>query len=172
MIITDLPSPNHGARPPGSRISLIVLHGTAGSYLGDVAWCRNPESGVSYHYIIGRGGELARLVDERRRAWHAGKSTWRGRDDCNDYSIGVALSNRGPGSGEAYTAGQYEAGAWLVADIMRRYGLHLDAIVTHADVSPGRKTDPWAHFDLRRFLVATALHVWPAAAPDPPPLAA
>lgn len=163
-MITDLPSPNYGHRPAGSRISLIVLHGTAGSYLGDVAWCRDPKSGVSYHYVIGRAGEIARLVDERGRAWHAGVSSWRGRANCNDYSIGVAFSNRGPGSGEAYTDEQYAAGARLVAGIMERHGLHLDSIVTHAEVSPGRKTDPWSHFDLRAFLVAVALERWP----DPP----
>lgn len=168
-MITDLPSPNYGKRPAGKPVSLIVLHGTAGSYLGDVAWCRKPESNVSYHYIVGRAGEVARLVDERNRAWHAGVSSWQGRANCNDYSIGVAFSNRGPGTGEAYTEDQYAAGAKLVAGIMERWGLHLDSIVTHAEVSPGRKTDPWPHFDLRAFLVAVALERWPDS---PPPLAA
>ncbi|HEX7049110.1 MAG TPA: N-acetylmuramoyl-L-alanine amidase, partial [Longimicrobiales bacterium] len=105
--ILDRPSPNHNARPAGVRPDLIVIHGTAGETdAGDLAWCRDPKSQVSYHYLIGRDGRIYRLVPEERRAWHAGVSGWEGRQGCNDYSIGVGLCNDGR---EPYTPAQYDA---------------------------------------------------------------
>lgn len=148
--IIDSGSPNHGARPPGATIDLLVIHGTAGTDEGDLAWCRDRRSGVSYHYLILRDGTTHRLVAEERRAWHAGVSEWQGRANVNDYSIGVGLSNRGPG--EPYTEAQYTTLAKLTRDIMdRRPEITSERIVGHADVSPGRKTDPWPHFDWRRY---------------------
>src|SRR5690606_39685224 len=77
-------SPNHGPRPAGVAPSLIVVHGTAGrTDAGDVDWCTQPESQVSYHYIVGRDGTLYALVPEDRRAWHAGRSEWEGRQNVN-----------------------------------------------------------------------------------------
>ena len=154
--IHDRPSPNHGARPRDVRPDLIVVHGTAGgSEEGDLSWLCSRDSQVSYHYLIGRDGRVYGLVPDDRRAWHAGSSGWQGRDDCNNYSIGVALSNRGPGrTPEPYTDAQYASLVELTRDLMQRWGIARDRIVGHADVSPGRKTDPWAHFDWSRFRAA------------------
>lgn len=148
--IIDTGSPNHHARPAGTTVDLLVIHGTAGTDAGDLAWCCDPRSGVSYHYLILRDGTIHRLVSELRRAWHAGVSEWEGRSNVNDYSIGIGLSNRGPG--EPYTDAQYDALAALTRDIMARHpAITPDRIVGHADVSPGRKADPWDHFDWQRY---------------------
>lgn len=144
MEIIETPSPNHNARPAGVRPDLIVIHGTAGKTdAGDLSWCRDPRSRVSYHYLIGRDGRIYRLVPDEQRAWHAGESSWEGRSNCNDYSIGVGLSNDGR---EPYTPAQYDAAAWLVGELMRRWQIPPRRVVGHCHVSPGRKQDPWLHF--------------------------
>ena len=152
MTIIKRPSPNHGARPSGAKPDLIVIHGTAGKTdEGDVAWCTDPRSEVSYHYIVGRDGKIYQLVPDEARAWHAGVSSWEGVPDCNDYSIGVAFSNDGR---EPYTRQQYAAGGVLLAELVRRHGIATHRIVGHYHVSPGRKTDPWYHFDWARLFAA------------------
>lgn len=144
MKIIQRDSPNHGPRPAGVAPSLIVVHGTAGrTDAGDVDWCTQPESQVSYHYIVGRDGTLYALVPEDRRAWHAGRSEWEGRQNVNDYSIGIGISNSGA---EPYTAAQYETAGKLVAELCARYGIPWRRVVGHCHVSPDRKTDPWLHF--------------------------
>ena len=158
-MILDKPSPNQGARPPGVEPDLLVLHGTVGSDAGDLAWLSNAESKVSYHYLIQRDGTVYRLVPEARKAWHAGVSSWEGRDNCNAYSIGIGLSNLGPKGSqefEPFTREQYKAAGWLCADIMERYGIPFERVVGHQHISPGRKTDPWLHFQWTR-LVADIL---------------
>lgn len=149
MTIVESPSPNHGPRPAGAVVDLLVIHGTAGSDQGDLSWCRTPAPAnpapVSYHYLILRDGTVHRLVQEERRAWHSGASSWQGRADCNNYAIGVGLSNKGPG--EEYTKAQLMALVALTLDILRRNpAITRERIVAHAAVAPGRKTDPWAHF--------------------------
>lgn len=153
--IIESGSPNHHARPAGTVVDLLVIHGTAGTDAGDLAWCTDPRSGVSYHYLILRDGTVHRLVDERRRAWHAGASQWQGRANCNDYSIGIGLSSRGPDEG--FTGAQYDALIALTRDIQaRRPEITPERIVGHADVSPGRKTDPWPVFDWSRYRTGLA----------------
>lgn len=145
-------SPNRNARPAGTKPDLVVIHGTAGrSDAGDVSWCTDPRSGVSYHYIVGRDGTVWQLVPDEERAWHAGESVWQGRPNCNDYSLGVALSNDGK---EPYPEAQVRAAGELVADLCRRWGIPWERIVSHALVSPGRKTDPWLHFPWGAFFAA------------------
>jgi len=106
---------------------------------------------VSYHYIVGRDGTVYQLVPDEERAWHAGESVWQGRPNCNDYSLGVALSNDGK---EPYPDAQVRAAGELVADLCRRWGIPWERIVSHALVSPGRKTDPWLHFPWGAFFAA------------------
>lgn len=195
-----LPSLNHGPRPPGVGIDGVIVHATAGrSDLGDVAWCRKPRaehdadyeramaayraararglrqtqpfrySPVSYHYIVGRDGTIYQLVAEFRRAWHAGKSRWLGRDNCNDFTIGVALSYH-PSEGE-YPAAQLDATATLVADILKRQKLDGSRMTGHADVSPGRKFDPFLSFPWGHFRVAVINVLYPPPEPftvEPP----
>ncbi|HWN07557.1 MAG TPA: 1,6-anhydro-N-acetylmuramyl-L-alanine amidase AmpD [Steroidobacteraceae bacterium] len=103
---------------------------------------------VSSHVLIARDGGLTQYVPFGLRAWHAGTSYWRGRDACNDFSIGVELE----GTDEApYDDRQYPALAGLVAALQRAYpSLAEGWIAGHSDIAPGRKTDPGAAFDWRR----------------------
>lgn len=148
MNIVRKDSPNFGNRPQGVKPSLIIIHGTAGlSTEGDLSWLCSSKSQVSYHFLIGEDGTVYQLVDEVKRAWHAGVSEWEGRSDCNDFSIGVAFSNDGK---EPYTAKQYQSGRQLVNELRRRWSIPASGVVGHCHVSPKRKTDPWLHFHWSR----------------------
>lgn len=150
MNIIDSPSPNQNDRPAGVRPRLVVIHGTVGSDAGDLQWLRSKEAEVSYHYLVQRNGVIHRLVRPERRAWHAGKSSWGGVPDVNDFSIGIGLSNLGDahlnGTGEPFTEAQYQAAGWLCAIFEREYGIGMERVVGHVHVSPGRKQDPWLTF--------------------------
>ena len=104
---------------------------------------------VSSHYLIRRDGELVEFVAPELRAWHAGASSWRGRNACNDFSIGVELEGTDDSS---FEDAQYAKLAALIRALRERFPLqHLAA---HSDVAPGRKTDPGARFDWPRLLTA------------------
>lgn len=155
-----LASPNHGARPEGARPDLIVLHSISlppGQYGGDdvqrlftnqLDWDRHPYfksirgMEVSSHFYIRRKGELQQFVSAHDRAWHAGVSSYRGRDHCNDYSIGIELEGA---EGDYFEDNQYETLAALCAAILQRYP--ITDIAGHEHVAPGRKTDPGTGFD-------------------------
>lgn len=154
MKITDSPSPNQSDRPAGVEPRLIVIHGTVGSDAGDLSHLCRSDSQVSYHYLVQRKGTIHRLVRPDRRAWHAGKSSWRGVADVNDYSIGIGLSNLG--GSELFTEEQYEAAGWLCSVFIREYGIGLEDIVGHYHISPGRKTDPWYTFEWGRLFARIA----------------
>lgn len=165
-MIVPRPSPNKRARPPWARPEIIVIHGTVGSDAGDLAWLTNPESGVSYHYVIVRAGQIYQLVEDNERAAHAGRSEWGGRPNTNDFSIGVGISNRGPrdGNPEPYSEEQYKATGALCAMLMARWSVPVENIVGHHTVSPGRKTDPWLHFEWMRLV--SHLHIDIGVTPD------
>jgi N-acetylmuramoyl-L-alanine amidase len=134
------PSPNHSARPAGVIPSLLVLHATAGrDEQSDVYWCCQPESRVSYHLIVGRKGKVYVLVPFVRRAWHAGVSSWNGRANVNDYSLGLAFANRHNGE-ERLTDVQIAVMQALIQGLRDRY--RITDVVTHAMVAPQRKDDP------------------------------
>lgn len=138
----ELRSPNHGPRPEGAAIQLIVLHATAdgGNEFGAENWMRNPRAEASAHLHFRRDGTIVRLVDDRRRAWHAGRSHWPGIPDVNGASLGWEIANRNDGR-EPYTDEQYRA----VAAALRHYmpqGLARGDVTDHATIAPGRKTDP------------------------------
>lgn len=103
---------------------------------------------VSAHFLIRRGGELVQFVSADERAWHAGVSEWRGRSNCNDFSIGIELEGA---DDAAYAAAQYHTLAQLIAVLRQTYPrIADDAIVGHSDIAPGRKTDPGPAFDWRQ----------------------
>ena len=144
-------SPHFNSRPAGTIIDCIVLHADAStSDSGTLSWFRDPVSKVSYHYLIGRSGHIWQIVEDRRRAWHAGVSTFAGRANCNDYSLGVSFSNAQ--NGEAFTPQALRAGVELVAKLCREHSIPVNRITTHALVSPGRKHDPGPLFPLGDFL--------------------
>jgi AmpD protein len=156
-------SPNHNARPDSNDVSLVVVHSISlppGEYGGDAIerlftntldWDAHPyyqsirDLKVSAHFVIRRSGKLLQFVSCERRAWHAGVSQWRGRDNCNDYSIGVELEGL---EGQRFEAAQYKHLATLLRALARRYT--IDAVVGHEHVAPARKHDPGRAFDWAR----------------------
>lgn len=169
MKLIPLKSPNQNARPVGTIIDTIVLHADASAKArASIDWIERSEARVSYHTLIDRNGTVYTFVPLARRAWHAGVSSFMGRPNCNDYSIGVSFANRNDGK-ELITEAQLSVGAAVCASYMRLYpAITLDRITTHAIVSPGRKTDPCPPFDMEAFreLVAAEL-----ASPYPRPAA-
>lgn len=147
-------SPNQSSRP-SDEISLLVLHADAGKTdQGTISWILSPESKVSYHYFLTRAGLIYQFVADDAKAWHAGVSSFKGRANCNNYSLGVSFANAQ--KGEQFTAGQLDAGVKLVAELCQRYSIPLARITTHAVISPGRKTDPGELFPLTDFLTRVA----------------
>ena len=162
-------SPNCDERPPDTEITLVVLHSISlppGEYGGDAIerlFTNRLDPGahpyfqeiahleVSSHYLIRRGGEVVQFVPPERRAWHAGASSWRGRNRCNDFSIGIELEGTDE---DVFTDPQYDALAQLLRELRRKFPLR--DIAAHSDVAPGRKTDPGARFDWARVLAALA----------------
>ena len=164
--LIDLPSPNFDARraPP----DMVILHYT-GMQTGEaaIARLRDPKARVSAHYVVEEDGEVFRLVPEERRAWHAGKSFWRGETDCNARSIGIEIVNPGHEWGyRAFPDHQVEAVIGLLDGIRSRWEVPDGRIIGHSDVAPDRKEDPGELFPWKR--LAEAGHgLWaePAAAP-------
>lgn len=162
-------SPNCDSRPPQASITLAVLHSISlprGEYGGDAIerlfTNRLDPAGhasfaglagvrVSAHFLIRRDGGLVQFVPLQKRAWHAGASRWRGRERCNDFSVGIELEGVDDG---AFAAAQHRRLAALVALLQTR--LPLRAIAAHSDVAPGRKTDPGSGLAWPRLLAALA----------------
>jgi N-acetyl-anhydromuramoyl-L-alanine amidase len=158
-----VPSPNCGPRPAAVQVDLVVLHSISlppGEYGGDAIerlfvneldWSAHPYFEtirgltVSAHFLIRRSGELVQFVSCDERAWHAGASHWQGRDDCNDFSVGIELEGL---EGEGFDDAQYPALAGLLASLALRYP--IATVAGHEHVSPGRKNDPGAGFEWAR----------------------
>ncbi|MCL2636398.1 MAG: 1,6-anhydro-N-acetylmuramyl-L-alanine amidase AmpD [Betaproteobacteria bacterium] len=152
-------SPNFAARPVGA-VTLVVVHNislppgqfggeyvenfflnrldaTVHPYFAEIAGLR-----VSAHFYIRRAGRVVQFVGCDQRAWHAGRSAWRGRDNCNDFSVGIELE----GSDEQpFAALQYGALFRLIDALRERYP--IAALAGHSDIAPGRKSDPGPYFD-------------------------
>jgi len=162
-------SPHFDDRPEGEKISLLVVHNIAlppgeygGPYIDDLFMGKLDPAAhpyfaeiaglrVSSHYLIRRDGTLIEYVPPEKRAWHAGASSWKGRERCNDFSIGVELE----GSDDVpFSEPQYETLIALARGLYERFG-RLD-IAGHSDVAPGRKTDPGPWFDWPRVHSALA----------------
>lgn len=159
-----LPSPNFGPRPERACIDLIVVHSISlppGQYGGTgvqelftnrLDWDAHPYYQqirgleVSSHFFIRRDGELWQFVSCDDRAWHAGRSHYRGRDNCNDDSIGIELEGL---EGDSFEAPQYARLASLARSLAQRYP--IAHIAGHEHVAPGRKQDPGPGFDWRLF---------------------
>lgn len=132
-------SPHHKAR--ATKPTLIVMHASAGkSDAGDLSWIVSPQSKVSYHYLVGRDGEVYELVSPDRIAYHAGVSEWRGVKHCNAYSVGVSWANRNDAA-EPLTGAQLKSMRELLDWLAVKYP-SIKEVVTHKDVAPTRKSDP------------------------------
>jgi len=172
---TQIASPNHDARPPGVEADLIVVHGISlppgefgGPWIDRLFTNTLPAEvhpyfaqvdslRVSSHVVVKRDGAVTQYVKFTERAWHAGKSIYRGREACNDFSVGVELEGTDT---LPYEAAQYAALAEVVAALCAAYPrLSPDRLVGHNDIAPGRKTDPGPAFDWPRArrLIAAAV---------------
>lgn len=179
--ISIRPSPNFNERPEGTDISLLVIHnislppGKFGTpFVADLflnqlelsadPWFEANLNGlkVSAHFFIARTGHITQFVSCDTRAWHAGVSRHDGREQCNDFSLGIELEGTDT---IAYTDQQYQALTALTRCLRARYP--LTAVRGHCDIAPGRKTDPGPAFDWARY---AALADWSVAAlPAPRP---
>lgn len=156
-------SPNFGPRPAGTAIDLALIHSISlppGEYGGEAIerlfsnrldWDAHPYYQqirglqVSSHFVIRRDGELLQFVACGQRAWHAGRSAWNGRENCNDFSIGIELEGL---EGETFEDAQYDALLPLLRALAQRYP--LQSVAGHEHVAPGRKIDPGPGFDWTR----------------------
>ena len=163
-------SPNSDSRPPGVDVTLLVLHSISlprGKYGGDAierlftnrldpaahpSFAALAGMRVSAHFLVRRDGGLVQFVPLRQRAWHAGASRWRGRERCNDWSVGVEL--------EGVDDGPFEDAQYARLSLLAR-SLHtmlpIRELAAHSDIAPARKTDPGTRFDWARLLAALAL---------------
>lgn len=147
LIHSETPSPNWNER--ASPVSMVVLHYT-GMASAEAALERlcDPAFGVSAHYCIEEDGTVHRLVREERRAWHAGKSFWRGVTDVNSASVGIELVNPGHEFGyRPFPDAQMASLLPLLSDIAQRWDVPRANVVAHSDIAPTRKEDPGELFD-------------------------
>ncbi len=167
-----VPSPNVGPRPDGVAIDLAVVHSISlppGQYGGDhierlftntLDWDAHPYfdlirgAEVSAHFVIRRDGQLLQFASVLERAWHAGRSHWQGRDNCNDFSVGIELEGL---EHTPFEAAQYEALAHLLHDLAEAWP--IAQAVGHEHIAPGRKQDPGKAFD---WPLLARLTGWPA----------
>jgi len=165
-----VPSPNFDARPPGTQISLVVIHNISlppGAYGGghveqlftnalaagvDPFIDRIRGARVSAHFFVDRAGLCTQFVSCLDRAWHAGASAFRGLAGCNDYSLGIELEGS---DFEPYADAQYALLAVLLPALAAAYP--LTAVAGHSDIAPGRKTDPGPFFDWQRLTLPVRL---------------
>lgn len=158
-------SPNFGARPDGTCVDLIVIHSISmppGEYgTGDVErlftntldWDAHPYFQrirgleVSAHFVIDRQGAITQFVDVFNRAWHAGASCWRGKNNCNDHSVGIELEGL---EGESFEPAQYTSLAGLCQHIARV--CPIAHVAGHEHIAPGRKQDPGPGFEWPRLV--------------------
>ncbi len=164
--VRRVPSPNFDLRPAGAGIELIVIHGISlppgvfGEGWIDRFFCNELPAAadpyfatigdlrVSAHVLIDRAGRLTQYVSFLDRAWHAGKSTYCGREACNDFSVGVELEGA---DDVPYAAAQYASLGRLIEALGRAFpALRSADVVGHSDIAPGRKTDPGLSFDWAR----------------------
>ena len=161
--IIDRRSPNHNERPADAAIDILLLHYT-GMPTGAGALDRlcDPAAKVSAHYLIDEDGAAYALVDEDRRAWHAGVSYWRGERDINGRSVGIELVNPGHEFGyRPFPEPQMRTLIGLCQDILARHAIPAARVLGHSDVAPGRKEDPGELFDWPR-LAAEGIGLWPS----------
>ena len=163
--VRQVASPNRDARPPGAQVSLLVVHAISlppGKFGGDsverlftnrldpgadASFAELRTLRVSAHFFVRRDGEVIQFVALGERAWHAGASTWRGRERCNDFSVGVELEGT---DSAAFEDAQYRR----LADLTRalQAALPLADAAGHSDIAPVRKSDPGPLFDWPRYL--------------------
>ena len=158
----QVPSPNYNQRPEHTEIQLVVVHNISlppsqfgGGYIeqffqNQLDWSKHPYfqsiegMQVSTHLLILRTGEVLQFVNFNDRAWHAGRSTYLAKKECNDYSIGIELEGS---DDQPFEEMQYNILAQVIATLQATYPKILQHLAGHSDIAPGRKTDPGPFFD-------------------------
>lgn len=161
-----VPSPNFNDRPAHTEIQLVVIHNISlppsqfgGGYIeqffqNQLDWQAHPyfqtieSMQVSAHLLILRSGEVLQFVNFNDRAWHAGRSSYLGKKECNDYSIGIELEGS---DDQPFQSVQYAVLAQVVASLQQAYPKIQQHLAGHSDIAPGRKTDPGPYFDWHYF---------------------
>lgn len=143
-----VPSPNHGERAGVQLPDMIILHYTGmETAAAALDWLCREESQVSSHYFVHEDGRVDQLVAENRRAWHAGKSSWKGVTDINSRSIGIEIANAGhPGGLPDFPPEQIAAVVELCRNCGERWSIAPERVLAHSDVAPIRKVDPGEKF--------------------------
>ena len=178
--VNRIQSPNFDERPDANDISLIVIHcislppGEFGHGYIDQLFCNRLDPAVhpyfesihhlqvSAHIVINRDGDITQYVPFDKRAWHAGASSYQGRERCNEFSIGIELEGT---ETMAYTEAQYRQLAAVISVLLKTYPhLSKQRIAGHSDIAPGRKTDPGPAFDWVRLQ-----QMLDQSSPEPPP---
>jgi len=164
------PSPNFDERGC-APIDILLLHYTGMEREEEaLAWLCEPRSKVSSHYFVHTDGRVVALVEEEKRAWHAGKASWAGDSDVNARSIGIEIANWGHAALEAghelpcFAEAQIGAVEALCRDILSRHDIAARQVLAHSDVAPGRKQDPGELFPWARLAAAGIGHF---VAPEP-----
>jgi len=143
-IIANIISPNFDERPEGCKPQFVILHYT--EMLFDDAMDRlcDQNAKVSAHYLIKKTGEIYNLVPDQYRAWHAGKSYWKGLEKLNDHSIGIEMDNMGD---EPFVKEQMDSCIALCHFLMKKHDISRENVIGHSDIAPDRKIDPGVFFD-------------------------
>ncbi len=167
--VIDHPSANFGPRPDDYPIDILVLHYT-GMQSGQDALDRlcDPDSSVSSHYLVEEDGRIFRLVDEDKRAWHAGRGNWQDCLDVNSHSIGIEIVNPGHEFGyRPFPDKQITSVIALCQDILTRHKIPAGRIIAHSDMAPDRKEDPGEFFPWN-LLAENGIGLWPGIRPTSP----
>ena len=150
MEFIKYPSSNYGLRRADTEIEFIILHYTAMSTEKSLERLCDPVHEVSCHYLIDPSGVCYQLVDNNKRAWHAGKSYWRGYHDLNSRSLGIELVNSG---NEDYPEAQMKSLITLLQHLIESLALNPKNILGHSDIAPARKLDPGKWFNWQKLSV-------------------
>ena len=165
--VTQISSPNFNDRDPSVPLRYIVLHYT-GMPTGAAAIQRmcDPAAKVSAHYMIEEDGQVIQLVDESKRAWHAGHSAWGETTDMNSASLGIELVNPGHQNGyRPFPAIQISVLKVVMKGVIERHAMNpKTAPLAHAEIAPERKEDPGEFFPWRE-LADSGLGLWPTPQP-------
>ncbi|MCV9999825.1 N-acetylmuramoyl-L-alanine amidase [Pararhizobium sp. YC-54] len=160
-----VPSPNHGERAGGLKPDMIILHYTGmETAAAALDWLCRDESQVSSHYFVHEDGRVDQLVAEDQRAWHAGKSVWKGETDINSRSIGIEIANAGhPGGLPDFPLVQIDAVVELCRNCGERWSIAPERVLAHSDIAPIRKVDPGEKFPWERLYTGGVGHWVPPA---------
>ena len=144
--ITKYKSPNYNSRK-NSKISLIIIHYTALKNTNDaITYLCNKKNKVSSHYVIAQNGTVYSLVEDKFRAWHAGRAFWQGISDINSLSIGIELDYSPYGKNNKFSFKMINSLKKLILKLKRNYKINKNSIIAHSDIAPFRKKDPGKNF--------------------------